>query len=274
MVAGQPRGAGDNPSGGRVPPVSVRVADGVATITMAVPALTGDAKRSLAEALPAVAADDAVRAIVLTGTGRVFCAGQDLNEHAAALANDPATALDTVAEHYNPIVLAIAAAPKPVLAAINGTCAGAGLSLALACDLRICSDRAKFSTAFTGIGLAPDSGLSATLTRAVGAARASELVLLSEPFTAADALAWGLVGRLVPAEDLPAEAAKQAGRLAAGPTLAYAASKHALARSWGLSLGEVLDAEGKDQARLGLTQDHRDAVTAFLGKQQPVFRGQ
>ncbi|HEX6856850.1 MAG TPA: enoyl-CoA hydratase-related protein [Streptosporangiaceae bacterium] len=268
MVAGQPRGAGDN-----VPPVSVRVADGVATITMAAPALTADAKRSLVEALPAVGADDSVRAIVLTGTGRVFCAGQDLGEHAEALRADPGAAFQTIADHYNPIVSALAAAPKPVLAAINGTCAGAGLSLALACDVRICAAEAKFSTAFTGIGLAPDSGLSASLARAVGAARASELILLSEPFTASDALAWGLVGRLAPAADLPAEAAKLAGRLAAGPTLAYAAAKHALARSWGLPLGEVLQGEQRDQARLGLTQDHRDAVTAFLSKQQPVFRG-
>ena len=194
MAAGQPRGAGDN-----VPPVSVRVADGVATITMAAPALTADAKRSLVEAIPAVGADDSVRAIVLTGTGRVFCAGQDLGEHAEALRADPGTAFQTIADHYNPIVSALAAAPKPVLAAINGTCAGAGLSLALACDVRICAAEAKFSTAFTGIGLAPDSGLSATLARAVGAARASELILLSERFPAADALAWGLVGRLVPA---------------------------------------------------------------------------
>src|SRR5262252_8753417 len=147
MVAGQPRGAGDN-----VPPVSVRVTDGVATITMAAPALTADAKRCLVEALPA----------------------------------DPGTAFQTIADHYNPIVSALAAAPKPVLAAINGTCAGAGLSLALACDVRICAAEAKFSTAFTGIGLAPDSGLSATLARAVGAARASELIMLSERFTAAD----------------------------------------------------------------------------------------
>ncbi len=268
MVAGQPQDAGDH-----VPPVSVRVADGVATITMASPALTGDAKRSLLEAVPAVAADTSVRAIVLTGTGRVFCAGQDLHEHAAALDKDPATALDTVAEHYNPLVLAIAAAPKPVLAAINGTCAGAGLSLALACDLRICAAEAKFSTAFTGIGLAPDSGLSATLARAVGSARASELVLLSEPFTAADALAWGLVGRLVPAGDLAAEAAALAGRLAAGPTLAYAASKQALARAWAHPLPQVLEGERDDQVRLGQTQDHRDAVTAFRSKQRPVFRG-
>jgi len=268
MGDGQPRDAGDNR-----PPVSVRVSDGVATIIMAAPALTADAKRSLVEAIPAVGSDDSVRAIVLTGTGRVFCAGQDLGEHAAALRADPGTAFQTIADHYNPIVSALAAAPKPVLAAINGTCAGAGLSLALACDVRICAAEAKFSTAFTGIGLAPDSGLSATLARAVGAARASELILLSERFSAADALAWGLVGRLVPAADLPAEAAKLAGRLAAGPTLAYAAAKHALARSWGLSLGEVLQGEQGDQARLGLTQDHRDAVEAFLSKQQPVFRG-
>jgi 2-(1,2-epoxy-1,2-dihydrophenyl)acetyl-CoA isomerase len=268
MVSGQ-----SSPGSGSVPPVSVRVDGGVATITMAAPALTGDAKRSLTEAVPAVAADAAVRAIVLTGTGRVFCAGQALGEHAEALAKDPATAFDTLDDHYNPLVTAIAAAPKPVIAAINGTCAGAGLSLALACDLRICAAEAKFSTAFTGIGLAPDSGLSATLARAVGAARASELILLSEPFTASDALVWGLVGRLVPAADLAEAAAVLAGRLAAGPTQAYAAAKQALARSWAEPLPAVLAGETQDQRRLGLTQDHRDAVEAFLAKQRPVFRG-
>ncbi len=160
-----------------------------------------------------------------------------------------------------------------MLAAINGTCAGAGISLALACDVRLCADTAKFSAAFTGIGLGPDSGLSATLARAVGSARASELILLNEPFTAADAFGWGLVGRLVAAAELDDAAAALAARLAAGPTLAYAAAKRSLATAWALPLADVLAAEQEDQQRLGLTEDHRDAVAAFLAKQRPVFRG-
>src|SRR3984957_13656768 len=163
--------------------VTVEVTDAVGVVTMRTPALSLAAKEQLLAGLRRLSGDDAVRAVVLTGTGRVFCAGQDLGEHAAALDADPATAFDTLAEHYNPIVLALTAMPKPVIAAVNGTCAGAGISLALACDLRGWSAAAKFATAFTGIGLTFDSGLSATLTRAVGTARASELILLGEPFT-------------------------------------------------------------------------------------------
>lgn len=268
MVSGQPHVPAD-----AAPPVSVTRTSAVATITMRTPALTTAGKQGLLDAVLAAAGDASVRAIVLTGTGRVFCAGQDLTEHAAALREDPATAFATLTQHYNPLVTALTTAPKPVVAAINGTCAGAGMSLALACDLRLCADTAKFSAAFTGIGLGPDSGLSATLARAVGSARASELILLNEPFTAADAFGWGLVGRLVAAAELDEAAAALAVRLAAGPALAYAAAKRSLATAWALPLADVLAAEQEDQQRLGLTEDHRDAVAAFLGKQRPVFRG-
>ena len=146
-------------------PVSVTHAGAVATITMGTAALTAAAKQGLLDALLPLADNDSVRAIVLTGTGRVFCAGQDLAEHAAALRDDPATAFGTLAEHYTPIITALASAPKPVVAAINGTCAGAGMSLALACDLRLCSDAAKFSAAFTGsviVNTAPPPAAEAT----------------------------------------------------------------------------------------------------------------
>src|SRR6266404_3701445 len=168
--------------------VTIGVEDAVGVITLRAPALSWRAKGQLLAGLRQMSGDDAVRAVVLTGSGRVFCAGQDLAEHAAALDADPASAFETLALHYHPIVLALTAMPKPVVAAINGSCAGAGISLALACDIRVCSRAAKFATAFTGIGLTFDSGLSATLTRAVGAARASELILLAEPFTALQAL--------------------------------------------------------------------------------------
>jgi 2-(1,2-epoxy-1,2-dihydrophenyl)acetyl-CoA isomerase len=253
--------------------VTVEVQDAVGVVTMRTPALSRAAKEQLLAGLRRLSGDDAVRAVVLTGTGKVFCAGQDLGEHAAALDASPERAFDTLAEHYNPVVLTLTAMPKPVIAAVNGTCAGAGISLALACDIRVCSAAAKFATAFTGIGLTFDSGLSATLTRAVGTARASELILLAEPFTAQQALDWGLVGRLADPGQVLDESMTLAARLAAGPTLAYAEAKRAIQAAALPALPDVLDAEHAAQARLGQTADHKDAVRAFLAKQRPAFRG-
>jgi 2-(1,2-epoxy-1,2-dihydrophenyl)acetyl-CoA isomerase len=253
--------------------VSSEVADSVATIRMLRPALTTAMKGELLAAASAAAGDDAVRAIVLTGTGKVFCAGQDLADHAEALSNHPDTAFTTLRRHYNPLVRALTNAPKPVIAAINGSCAGAGLSLALACDLRVAAAGARFATAFTAIGLSFDSGLSATLARAVGTARASELILLGEPFTAEQALAWGLVGRVVPPTDLDQAVSGIASKLAAGPTRAYAAAKRAITGAWTAPLSSVLEAEAATQAGLGATRDHRQAVQSFINKQPPVFTG-
>jgi 2-(1,2-epoxy-1,2-dihydrophenyl)acetyl-CoA isomerase len=151
--------------------------------------------------------------------------------------------------------------PKPVVAAINGACVGAGLGLALACDIRVAADTAQFGTAFTAIGLTCDSGLSATLARAVGAARASELVLLGELFSAAQAANSGIAGRVIDPADVLIVATELATRLAAGPTRAYAESKRALAESWQRSLPEILRAEGDAQTRLGLATDHQNAVS-------------
>jgi 2-(1,2-epoxy-1,2-dihydrophenyl)acetyl-CoA isomerase len=241
----------------------------VATITMTGASLTTRVKIDLRDAIAEVAADESVRAVVLTGTGKAFSVGQDLGEHAEALRADNAHALDTVAEHYNPIVLSLATMPKPVIASVNGLCVGAGLGFALACDLRIASAKAKFGTAFTAIGLSCDSALSVTLARAAGAARASELVFRANTFTAAEALAWGIVGQVVEPEELAAETAALAAKFADGPTLAYAEAKRAMA----VSLEQVLAAEGAAQARLGVTEDHRNAVEAFLAKETPKFQG-
>jgi 2-(1,2-epoxy-1,2-dihydrophenyl)acetyl-CoA isomerase len=253
--------------------VTVAVADAVGVVTMRTPALSKAAKERLLAALRQLDSDDAVRAVVLTGTGKVFCAGQDLGEHAAALDASPASAFDTLAEHYNPIVRTLTAMPKPVIAALNGTCAGAGISLALACDIRVCSSAAKFATAFTAIGLTFDSGLSATLTRAIGTARASELILRGDPFTAQQALDWGLVGRLAEPDRVLDESMALAARLAGGPTLAYAEAKRAIQAAALPALPDVLETEHAAQARLGQTADHKDAVQAFLAKQRPEFHG-
>ena len=253
--------------------VGCRVEAGVATITMTGPSLTVKAKDALVTAVLGVAADDDVRSVVLTGTGRVFCAGQDLGEHAEALQVDSSAAFATITEHYSPVITALTTMPKPVVAAVNGTCAGAGLSLALACDVRIAVSGARFTTAFTAIGLTFDSGLSAFLSRAVGTARASELILLSEPFTAEQAVDWGMVGRVVPAENFADAVASVAGKLAAGPTAAYATAKMALQQAWAAPLSEVLQTEDKAQQMLGLTADHQGAVEAFLSKRTPTFTG-
>jgi 2-(1,2-epoxy-1,2-dihydrophenyl)acetyl-CoA isomerase len=249
----------------------------VAVLTLNRPArynaLTTELKVELLAAVGELAKSDDVRALVLTGAGKAFCVGQDLGEHAEALRTDPSTAFATVTEHYNPIVAGLADMPFPVVAAINGPCAGAGLGFALACDLRIAAVGQKFSTAFTGIGLTADSGLSASLAHAVGVSRATELLLLGEPFTAEDAQAWGLVRSVVPAEEVLPAAVEQARRLAAGPTKAYAEVKRGIRFGAVSPLPDVLAAEGAAQARLATTTDHADAVEAFLAKRRPTFRG-
>jgi 2-(1,2-epoxy-1,2-dihydrophenyl)acetyl-CoA isomerase len=236
-------------------------------------ALTGELKVALRDALGSVAVDGTVRAVVLTGSGPSFCVGQDLGEHAEALRADAAHAFDTVAEHYNPIVTALATMPKPVVAAVNGAAVGAGLGFALACDLRVAAEGATFATAFAAIGLTADSGLSASLVHALGAARARELLLLGDGFDAATARDWGLVREVVPADQVTGAALALARRLAAGPTAAFAEIKAAVALGAVSPLDVVLAAEGAAQARLGLTRDHAGAVDAFLAKRRPGFEG-
>jgi 2-(1,2-epoxy-1,2-dihydrophenyl)acetyl-CoA isomerase len=257
-------------------PVRYDVQDGVATITLDQPdtlnALSVAMKVALRTAVQRAADDAGVRGVVLTGAGRGFCVGQDLREHADSLAAGD-TELSTVREHYNPIVSALAALPKPVVAAVNGAAAGAGASLAFACDFRIAADNASFLMAFARVGLGPDTGASWTLQRLVGHGRALAMLMLAEPVSAAQALEMGLVNAVVPAADLPAAAHELAARLAAGPTLAYAGIKEALASAATCDLAAALEKEAQVQARCGATDDHRNAVQAFLAKQAPSFTG-
>jgi len=249
----------------------------VAVVTLNRPqrrnALTVELKEALRAALEQVAADPEVRAVVLAGTGKSFCVGQDLGEHVESLRGNASTSFGTVEKHYNPIVTAIATMPKPVVAAINGGAVGAGLGFALACDLRVAADTATFATAFAAIGLTADSGLSASLVHSLGAARATELLLLGESFDAAQALASGLVRSVVPADRVLDAALELARTLAAGPTAAYAEIKRAVAVGAVSSLDTVLATEAAGQARLGVTRDHKEAVEAFLEKRRPVFEG-
>ncbi len=259
--------------------VGVRIdrSDGVATVRLdganGKGALDAATKATLRDSARHLADDPDVRAVVLTGGSAAFCVGQDLREHAAALASDATGSWETLREHYNPTVQALATMAKPVIAAINGTAAGAGLSIALACDLRLIADTAVLHVAFPGVGLSLDSGLSWTLPRLVGYGKALELALVPRPIHAAEALELGLVAEVVPAADLADRADALARQLSAGPTIAYGAIKQALAYSAAHGLADSLDVEAAMQTVAGVTRDHADAVQAFLEKRSPRFSG-
>jgi 2-(1,2-epoxy-1,2-dihydrophenyl)acetyl-CoA isomerase len=251
------------------------IADGVATITLdrpdALNALTIPLKHELLAALDRSASDPAVRAIVLTGAGRAFCAGQDLRERLEPGA--PPLEVE-LRERYNPIILAMRALEKPIVGAINGVAAGAGASLAFACDLRLASEGASFLLAFGRIGLIPDSGATWFLPRLIGAARAAELALLGDTVTAAEAERFGLVTRVVPADTLLAEARAVAVRLAEMAPQALALTKRALEQTWNASLEEQLETEAELQGIAGATADHAEGIDAFAEKRPPRFTGE
>jgi 2-(1,2-epoxy-1,2-dihydrophenyl)acetyl-CoA isomerase len=252
------------------------VTDGVATITLnrpkALNALTVALKEALLGALQMARTNDQVRAIVLTGAGRGFCVGQDLAEHAAGLAAGD-TELTTVTDHYNPIIEALISLPKPVIAAVNGPAAGAGAALAYACDIRIAADDATFLMAFAKVGLGPDSGASWTLQRLIGSGRAMAMLLLAEPVAAQQALEMGLVSAVVPTADLMAVTGALASKLAAGPTVAFAAIKDTVDYAASHSLHDSLIHEAAAQSRCGVTADHANSVNAFLAKEPASFLG-
>jgi 2-(1,2-epoxy-1,2-dihydrophenyl)acetyl-CoA isomerase len=258
--------------------VTYSVDGGVASIDLDRPAASNALDRAMKEellkALSAAGSDATIRAVALTASGKNFCVGQCLGEHVEALRADPSHAMDTVAQHYNPIVLALDAIEVPVVAGINGACVGAGLGIALGADIRIAGQRSKFGTAFCGIGLAADSGLSATLTSLIGKSRATGLFLLGDTINADTAQAWGLIHRIVPDADVVAETAVLARQLATGPTAAFKAVKHLIADNAGADLSDVLSREARAQALLGASTDHSAAVEAFLGKRGPTFVGQ
>ena len=252
----------------------VEVDGPVATLTLdrpeALNALTVPVKVALREALESLARDRAVRAVILTGAGRAFCAGQDLAERE----RPDAAPLDVeLRERYNPIIRAIRSMGQPVIAAVNGVAAGAGASLAFACDLRIAAEEARFVLAFGRIGLVPDSGATWFLPRLVGPAKAAELALAGEPVVAAEALRIGLVSKVVPGDQLLAEARSMADRLAEGAPLALALTKEALQRSQTIDLDEALEGEAKLQGIAGASADHAEGLAAFREKRQPRFTG-
>lgn len=245
---------------------------GVATITLNRPdslnALNATMRAELTAAFKAAAKDDATRAMVLTGAGRGFCAGADLRG-----GSGERDFRNVLATEYNPLIEAIRRLPKPVVAAVNGVAAGAGVSLALAADLVVAAEGARFVPAFARIGLVPDSGLARGLVRGVGRHRAFEILMGERQLGADDARDMGLVAAVVPADQLLDVASELARRLAAGPTVAIGLTKRLLNRAEDATLADALAVEAALQDVAGRTGDHAEGVAAFGEKRDPEFRG-
>jgi len=258
--------------------IAVDTADHVCTITLNRPdvynAFSDQLTTELAESLKQAERDKLVRVVVITGAGKAFSSGQDLGElkeryvpgYVPELSRD-------IRKRYNPIIKRVCQMPKPVIAAVNGVAAGAGCSLALACDLRIASEHATFIEVFVNVGLIPDSGSSYFLPRLVGHARAMELCCTGRKVKADEAERLGLVNKVVPAASLMDETMQLAGTLAGMPAKAIALTKRLFNQSLGNDLDDQLEAEAYAQETAGLTSDHMEGVTAFLEKRKPEFTG-
>lgn len=266
--------------------VLVERSGGVETITLNRPevlnSFNATMHRELHDALRAAERDAAVRCVVLTGAGRGFCAGQDLKDTLAGAAPadgaaEPGSGVgqlaDVLRQRYNPIIRRLRTMEKPVVAAVNGVAAGAGVSVALACDLILAADSARFILAFSKVGLVPDSGASWFLPRVLGFARAYELAVLAEPLSAEDARGLGLINRVVPAAELAGAAAELAQRLAAGPTRAFGLTKRAMNRALTTDLDAALEYEALLQGIAAATADAAEGVRAFVEKRPPQFSG-
>lgn len=214
------------------------------------------------------------RVVILTGAGRGFCAGQDLNDRAVSADQGPTDLGKTVEECWNPLVRLLADLPQPVIARVNGVAAGAGASLAMACDLALAARSARFIQSFSALGLVPDTGGSWHLTRHLGQARALGLALTGEPLPAEQAAEWGLIWKCVDDDALDSEVDALAAKLAALPPLGLAAIKRMIRTSWSRTLDEELDLQRDEMRRLGFTSDYREGVAAFLEKRPAVFKGE
>jgi 2-(1,2-epoxy-1,2-dihydrophenyl)acetyl-CoA isomerase len=272
VVAGSPLPSPDSIAD--APAVLFEQEAGVLTITLNRPkvlnAMNNALLDGLSEGITRAKNDPQVRSVLITGRGPGFCAGADLNSLSSQTDRDVE---DVMRQRYHPVILAIRQCGKPVIAAVNGTAAGGGMSLALACDIVLAAESATFLQAFGRIGLVPDCGSTWLLPRLVGDARARALILLADRIPAREALEYGLIWRVLPDQDLADAARAMALRLAAMPTLALQAAKQALAMSGRNGLGDQLELEALLQRQLVRTEDHREGVRAFLEKRPAVFQG-
>jgi 2-(1,2-epoxy-1,2-dihydrophenyl)acetyl-CoA isomerase len=227
----------------------------------------------VAEALTRVEADETIRALLITGAGRGFCAGQDLADRTVAPGAEGVDLGESLENRYNPLVRRLVELPKPVVCAVNGVAAGAGANIAFAADIVLAAKSAKFLQSFSNLGLVPDSGGTWILPRLIGHARALGLALTGEPITAEKAESWGLIWRTVDDGELMGEAGNLLERLASGPTRGYAAIKLAMRNSWLAGFNEQLDLERDLQRELGRSSDFREGVAAFTDKRKPNFTG-
>lgn len=252
---------------------------GVAIVTLNRPdrlnSFNTEMHAALAEVLAMLDGDPACRAVLLTGAGRGFCAGQDLSDRAVAPggAGQRSDLGESLEHRYNPLVRRLRAMAKPVIVAVNGVAAGAGANLALHGDIVLAAKSAKFIQSFSKIGLLPDSGGTWTLTHLLGEARAKALAMLAEPLTAEKAAEWGLIWRCVEDQDLMSEARALAAYLSTQPTAALAAIKNAIHFAATHTLDQQLDLERDEQRRLGYTDDYAEGVAAFMEKRPPNFSG-
>ena len=257
--------------------VRVSIADGVARITLNRPDRLNtfnDAMHAeLRQALDRVRADASVRALLLTGAGRGFCAGQDLSDRAVAPGGAPVDLGASIERNYRPLILTLRALPMPVVCAVNGVAAGAGANIALACDIVVAAKSASFIQAFAKIGLVPDSGGTYWLPRLVGPARAMGLSLLGDKLSASDAQAWGLIWKCVDDAELASTVDALLAQLAQAPTRGLAAIKAALHDSEHNTLEQQLALERDLQRALGYSDDYREGVAAFVEKRPPRFTG-
>lgn len=252
------------------------VADGVARLTFNRPdrlnSFTAAMHEEVASALDSLERRGA-RALLITGAGRGFCAGQDLNDRAITPGSDGVDLGQSVEKYYNPLIRRLISLDLPVICAVNGVAAGAGANIALACDIVVAAKSAKFIESFAAIGLIPDSGGTWILPRLVGQARALGMALTGDPISAEQAAVWGLIWKCVEDDQLSDEVNALASRLAAGPTLGLAATKRLIRTTWQKTLDTDLDDERDNMRRLGRSEDYREGVAAFLEKRRPVFTG-
>ena len=257
--------------------VLVSLEAGVQVITLNRPeklnALNPEMHERLRAALQDAADNAAIRAVLLTGSGRGFCTGQDLSERDVSPGAPPIDLSVSLGSNYNPLVRRMRALPKPIVCAVNGVAAGAGANLVLACDIVIAARSASFVQAFARLGLVPDAGGTYFLPRLLGTARAMGLALLAEKVGAEQAAEWGLIWKVVDDSELASQSRELAQRLANGPTKGYGHLKRALYASAGNSLDAQLDLERDLQRELGLSEDYREGVSAFKEKRPANFKG-